>query len=99
MYSLIDRWQQSGMAQKSFCKREGINYYKFKYWRTIQKKEIGNQTPTNNNTPKEQSFIPIATVQEKTSFEGMQITYPNGVSIICSGQTGTKRLVELIKLY
>lgn len=84
MYRLIDRWQLSGLPQKNFCKAEGINYYKFKYWRTIQKKEVGNQAPQNNHKLKEQRFIPIEKPKEQTSFEGMQINYPNGVSIICS---------------
>jgi len=99
MYDLIDRWQLSGMPQKDFCKAEGINYYKFKYWRTIQKKEAINQTPQNNHEPNEQRFIPIEKPKEKISFGGMQINYPNGVSITCSAQTNKEQLSELIKLY
>lgn len=99
MYDLIDRWQLSELPQKDFCKVEGINYYKFKYWRTIQRKEAANLTPPNNHKPKEQCFIPIEKITEKTSFEGIQINYPNGVSITCSAQTKKEQLSELIKLY
>jgi hypothetical protein len=39
MYGFIARWEHSGLSQKEFCKAEGINYYKFKYWKTRKVKE------------------------------------------------------------
>ena len=99
MYVLIKRWQSSGVSQKAFCKEEDINYYKFKYWRTQLKKAPVTRQPRNKPKLQEQNFIPIQTIKEKVTFEGLLITYPNGVSITCSGQTKTEQLTELIKLY
>lgn len=99
MYGLVHRWEKSGLLQKEFCKAEGINFYKFKYWRTQLKKESSPKQATSKPKPDRQEFIPIAIENKETTFTGLQIKYPNGVLITCPPNTGKEQLSELIKLY
>lgn len=32
MFSMITRWQQSGLTQKSYCEQHNIRYHVFHYW-------------------------------------------------------------------
>lgn len=32
MFSLIRKWQASGMSQKTFCKEHDLRYHVFHYW-------------------------------------------------------------------
>jgi hypothetical protein len=51
MYGFIARWEHSGLSQKEFCKAEGINYYKFKYWKTrkVKEKQPSPKNKLNSN--------------------------------------------------
>lgn len=31
-FEMIERWQQSGISQKSFCEKESIRFHSFYYW-------------------------------------------------------------------
>jgi len=32
MFEMIERWQQSGLSQKSFCEKESLKFKSFYYW-------------------------------------------------------------------
>jgi len=99
MQGLIARWEQSGLNQKTFCENESISHLKFKYWRTQLNKEVRIKQQTHNQKPEWRKFIPIEVDNKVTTYEGLQITYPNGVTITCPPHTDKTQLSTLIKLY
>ena len=97
MYGFIARWEHSGLSQKEFCKAEGVNYYKFKYWKTRQHQEqkSSRQKPIK---PKP-DFIPVSMSGFKSSGSSIEITFPNGVKLSCDQNMQPGQLIELIKLF
>lgn len=97
MYGFINRWESSGLNQKEFCEQEGINYYKFKYWKARKSKE---QEPEHKKQPTLQpGFIPIEVPTNKVTLLGLEITFPNGVKLNCNQGLEPCQVKELIKLY
>lgn len=97
MYGFIRRWESSGLNQKEFCTQEGINYYKFKYWKTRQNKE---QEPAQKKQPTLQAdFIPITVPDHNCTISGLEITFPNGVKLNCNQGLEASQVKELIKLF
>ena len=97
MYGFISRCESSGLTQKEFCAQEGINYYKFKYWKTRQNKEQGQ-------APKKQpcmqgGFIPITVPELRSTLPVLEITFPNGVKLNCSQGIEASQVKELITLF
>lgn len=99
MYAIVRRWEKSGLKQKDFCKAEGINFYKFKYWRTQLKNGTRPFQTVDKPKSDKSGFITVAVENNKATFAGVQIQYPNGVLITCPANTDKKQLRELIKLY
>lgn len=97
MYSLIARWEHSGLSQKEFCKAEGVNYYKFKYWRTHkhQEQKSSHQKPFK---PKS-DFLPIEVSGYQPVIPGIELTFPNGVKLSFKQGVEPNQIKELIKLY
>lgn len=98
MYGIVTRWQKSGMKQKDFCRSEGINYYKFKYWKTqyIHEQELNQQKQSNNMARK---FIPIEEPAQENLFLGVELTFPNGVKLSVNQNISVQEIQNLIKLY
>ena len=94
MYGMINRWQSSGLKQKDFCRREGINYYTFKYWKTqyTREHEFIQQKPDN-------SFISIESPVQEDLFSGIELTFPNGVKLSCNSGLQSDQVKQLIKLF
>jgi hypothetical protein len=97
MYGLIARWEQSGLNQKAFCKSEGINYYKFKYWKTrqYQEQKYSHQEPLKLKP----DFIPITVPGFENILPGVELTFPNGVKLSFKQGIEPSLIKELIKLY
>jgi len=97
MYGYIRRWENSGINQKDFCKKEGINYYKFKYWKTQQNKEHRVVKQSNVDLP--QDFISVNISSLEKYFSGVEITFPNGVRLNCEQGLQADQIKELIKFF
>ena len=97
MYGFINRWKHSGLNQKEFCKAEGINYYKFKYWKTQQSKDQHFSAPIQVE-PKP-GFIEVGVPDFENTISGLVISFPNGVRLNCNQGLQASQIKELIKLY
>ena len=97
MYGLIHRWEISGLNQKEFCSQEGINYYKFKYWKSRQSKEQGSVEPKQPTS--QPGFIPITVPENRSTMSGLEITFPNGVKLNFSQGLEPSQLIKLINLF
>jgi len=99
MQQLVRRWQQSGMSQRAFSASENISYERLRYWN--KKFEKLNQNTEHIQSPINISnFIPIDVVREKEQdFSGLQLTFPNQVTITCPTGIELEALKTLIKLF
>ena len=88
MFSLIKKWQDSGLSKKEFCKQQDIATQNFHYWSKKYKQTYSSL---------ENEFIPIEVnpVQEITKDE-IQIFYPNGVKLIFSEDLSFSKIRALI---
>lgn len=97
MHGIINRWESSGLSQKAFCKVEGINYYKFKYWKTQYQNE--QKLTDKNQVDVQKDFIALEIPNIKTLISGIEINFPNGVKLCCDQGLEPNQLSELIKLF
>lgn len=104
MYQLLTNWEKSGLGQKEFCKKNGINYSVFKYWnkKRKQEREIKGAPKREHPGPKSSKgtdkFIPL-TITQKLKSSGFHITYPNGVQVSCPEEIGLEQYKQLIQIY
>ena len=85
MKAEVERWRQSGLTQKEFCKELGMKVATFAYWVSRSKEE--NKT----------GFVRLRPGQTDPA-SGIEITYPNGVRLkVSSFDPGV--LSRLIHLY
>jgi hypothetical protein len=97
MYGFISRWEGSGLNQKEFCKAEGINYYKFKYWKTQLAKE--QHFAKQKQIKPEPDFIPVTVSNHRDTITGLEVIFPNGVKLSCNQGFQPSQIKELIHLY
>lgn len=97
MFTLIRKWEASGISQEKFFKDSGIAKSTFGYWRKKYLREYGADKDQGRN------FIPVkidAPVEEsghKTENQ-IELHYPNGVNLIWSGNIDFAKLMKLVKL-
>jgi transposase-like protein len=94
MYQIILEWESSGISQEKFYQKHGIAKSTFGYWRKkyLADKKISKQ---------KRNFIPIHVSSEesgKNAIGNIELSYPNGVRLICSSQIDLSRLKTLIIL-
>ena len=68
------QWRKSGLSQREFCNREGINLATFSYWRN---KELRGQL-TSADEPS--TFREVIVHQEANPL-AIEITYPDGTHV------------------
>lgn len=66
MLSLIEKWQESGKTQQSFCQEHGMTFSTFYYWLKRYRRGIN-----------ESSFLPVEINQSLNT--NLEIRYPDGV--------------------
>jgi hypothetical protein len=105
MYRILDQWDKSNLNQKDFCVRQGINYSVFKYWNKKRKSELEISDNKTNNRQKEspvkkntESFIPL-TLKQKLKSQGLSITYPNGVEVVCPDEMDLDQFKLMVQIY
>jgi transposase-like protein len=97
MFALIRKWEASGVSQEKYFKDNGIAKSTFGFWR---KKYLQEQ---KGATGQERNFIPVkidAPVEEvdQKAESFIELHYPNGVRLTCSGEIDLSRLKTLIIL-
>ncbi|NRA13204.1 MAG: hypothetical protein HRT57_14750 [Crocinitomicaceae bacterium] len=94
----IALWQESGLSQYAFCKREGLARSTFQYWakkfngdKPIPKSKAKKFLSVNLSGPSNSRMLtPISA--------GLEIHFPNGVKVCCPtgfSQEGLERLIHL----
>lgn len=94
MYSLIRKWEASGMKQEQFFQQNQISKSTFRYWRKKFLKEKGSVW-------KQESFIPVKITNNDFSdndSEVLELVYPNGVHLELPASIDLSRLKPLIIL-
>jgi hypothetical protein len=97
MFGLIRKWEASGISQEKYLKDNGIAKSTFGFWR---KKYLREQ---KGAAVQDRNFIPVkidAPVEEygQKAENQIELHYPSGVKLICSGNIEFARLMALIKL-
>lgn len=80
MYAVIEKYQNSPLSQKVFCKQEDLPYSTFTYW--LKKYRRFNQT-----TRVQDDFIPMK-INERSAqkkAEWCEIEFPGGIIIRVGG--------------
>jgi hypothetical protein len=105
MYHILNQWDKSNLNQKEFCAMRGINYSVFKYWNKKRKSGEAIKTSKTNNQQKEppvkkntESFIPL-TLKQKLKSQGLSITYPNGVEVVCPDEMDLDQFKLMVQIY
>lgn len=88
MFGHIIDWENSNLSQLDFCKKNGIAFGTFGYWR---KRYLQKETTET----KVKVFKPIKLVSKKESI--YKITYPNGVYLSLSSDVDKNELAKLIR--
>ena len=86
----LSRWQESGQSIASYCRAHGLKEYSFHYWRT--KLTI---TPSAEGAAE---FFTLSPRCELAEVPGLQIRYPNGVSIELPRAASLELIRSLIHL-
>lgn len=82
----IKDWQQSGLSQADYCRRNKLRDNQMTYW----KRRI-------LRTGQKVSFIPLVMPgQQSINYRGVRVTTPNGFTIEIDGGIETSALKQLI---
>ncbi|MEC8813770.1 MAG: IS66 family insertion sequence element accessory protein TnpB [Pseudomonadota bacterium] len=73
---LLATWKRSNLSGAEFCKRRGLIYHQFVYWKRKLCKPASSSTH-----PKQGSFIKVKSLPAVTATEGLTITLPGGILI------------------
>ncbi len=58
MLGYIDRWKSSGMAQRDYCTKKGIDYNQFHYWYRVYKGKAAKKRSVKRG------FVPIRITED-----------------------------------
>ena len=74
---ILDYFIESGLSQKAFCQREGIDFTKFKYQWYTHRHRLGANNPTDIST----RFEPIVIQSMKNDAPEPLITLNTGITL------------------
>jgi transposase-like protein len=83
MFSLIEKWHQSGIRQQAFCQEHDITFSTFYYWLKRYRRGI-----------EESSFLPV----EISSGSNIEIRYPDGIILQLPSGVKLSTLKQLLNL-
>ena len=98
-YAHVEAWQKSGLTQHAYSIQANLKYSTFKNW--IRSYRRYSPMPSNGYSIAKGSFIPLVSKYGESEVSGLcdiQITYPNGVKVSCSG-IDINQVLQLIKHY
>ena len=96
----ISLWNESGLSQGEFCRRENISRSTFQHWRRRYDESYEYKGKKKSPISKS-SFIPVQTVPAysvSSSEIDLEVIYTNGVRIKCPSSIATGDLQKLIGL-
>jgi transposase-like protein len=83
MFSLIEKWQESGKPQQTFCQEHDLTFSTFYYWLKRYRRQID-----------ESSFLPV----EISSGTNIEIRYPGGIILQLPAAVKLSALKQLLNL-
>ena len=83
MLSLIEKWQESGKPQQTFCQEHDLTFSTFYYWLKRYRRQID-----------ESSFLPV----EISSGSHIEIRYPDGIILQLPAAIKLAALKQLLNL-
>ena len=85
MFCHIQKWEQTNLSQRAYCKEQGIKMHIFSYWLDkYRRKSVKNN-----------EFIEINGLSANS---GIQLHYPNGVELILPAHISVEYLKRLIQI-
>ena len=75
MFSIIEKWKQSGLTQKAYCEEHSIPYHVFHYWYKCYRDE---KDATRSNSF---SFVQLQ-VPSSSSFPAMELLLNDGKRLV-----------------
>jgi len=84
-----EEWALSGESQPEFCKRRGLSYSTFVYWRSKL---------TQSTKPKSSTFEGIQISSQSSASGAIQVMLPNGVRLSIQSNAQTSLLKEIFHL-
>ena len=79
IFDMIDRWQQSGLTQKAFCREVNLPYHVFHYW--YRRYRITESTPASPFIKLRVSTPSISSSMELVLPDGKRLLFYQPVSI------------------
>jgi len=102
---IYQRFLDSGMSVREFCRTEGLNESRFFFWQSKIRKEAANQAgsfmPVSINNRGGHKYVITGSrpmIGSTPSESRCEIVYPNGVVVRLSGTTSPEILQQLIHI-
>lgn len=89
MSGMIERWQESGLSQKSFCEKESIKSYTFYYWY----KRYRQQTQSSES---QSGFVKLK-IEKPTIAASVEVLFPDGMRLLFNEPVSPDYLKALIR--
>ena len=88
MFEMVERWKQSGLAQRTFCEQHSLKFHTFYYWL----KQHKQQDSINNN---QSGFVKLQITKPATA-SSVEIHFPGGLRLIFHEPVSSSYLKSLI---
>jgi hypothetical protein len=86
---LLCLYDESGLSQREFCRREGINYHTFVAWLGRRRKVDGSSEVSG--------FHQISLIADGHAVAKLEVVLPDGTALRGSGAGELAELVRLIR--
>ncbi|RLP53709.1 MAG: IS66 family insertion sequence hypothetical protein [Ketobacter sp.] len=87
---LMTAWKRSGLSGAEFCKRRGLTYHQFVYWKRKLCKSV-------SRPPKQSPFIKVKSLPTAAAPEGLTVTLPGGILIEGVNETNVSLLRGILE--
>ena len=91
---LLAEYDRSGLTQKEFCRREGVNYHTFVSWLGHRRKGGGESKSSPEGKRFVEMMVPFA---ETTSESRFEVDLGGGIVVRTADEAALWRLIEHIR--
>lgn len=82
---MMSAWARSGLSQKAFCRKRGIPFSTFQYWRYQRKVRENGETRSPEPVSVPPPFLPVKVIQSQpvveTPEQALTVLLPSGYRI------------------
>ncbi len=72
----MERWQQSGQTQQSYCREHNLSYFRFQYWRRKLREDEQQALQRTRSS----GFVPVTPTRSGLP-TGLSVVLPNGIQL------------------